>query len=460
MSPPTDAQNAGLGSDLWITGLAAQYPPYLIGPEKLEKLAARFHDVESPGLRKVLGINRKTGIETRSSVQTFDDGFCAQKLPPSITEIDNFFRKAAVDLTAQACEKALKEWGGSKDDITHTIGVTCTNQGNPGYDLLVNRQLSLRSDVDRMLLHGVGCAGGLAIMRAAAQIASGATARGEPARILCFACELCSSNVRSELEAAEKSNPADVCVAAALFSDGAAAFVLCNTLGLNEETQPLFQLTNWGSALIPNTIDEMGFYAVQSGFRTILTKHVTTHTAAAVKPMFSKLLPSYAKSNSKTLTTEDFDWALHPGGRAIIDGVQYMMDLTEHQLRASRDIYRTRGNSSSPTVLIVLDKLRTMGRGSDHVVATAFGPGLTIEMALLKRCRDGPNTQRHELEITALEAESEQAELEFERRDSGNEDEVEMRNVSVKRKADDIALAMDCETKRMKLGSALLTKVA
>lgn len=176
--------------------------------------------------------------------------------------------------------------------------------------------------------------------------------------------------------------------------------------------------------------------------------------------MFSKLLPSYAKSNNKTLSNEDFDWALHPGGRAILDGVQYTMGLTEHQLRASRDIYRTRGNSSSPTVLIVLDKLRTMGRGSDHVVATAFGPGLTIEMALLRRCRDGSNDEVHELGTKALESETEQAELDFERRDSGNEAEVEEKPASVKRKAKDIALAIDCEAKRMKVESPLLTKVA
>jgi type III polyketide synthase len=85
---------------------------------------------------------------------------------------------------------------------------------------------------------------------------------------------------------------------------------------------------------------------------------------------------------------DDFDWALHPGGEAVIDNVKDTMGLTEHQLRATREIYKTRGNSSSPTVLIVLDKLRSMGRGSDQVIATSFGPGLTIEMAMLRRCRE------------------------------------------------------------------------
>lgn len=112
-----------------------------------------------------------------------------------------------------------------------------------------------------MLLHGVGCAGGLAIMRAAAQIALGATARGRPARILAFACELCTPNVRCELAAAERSTGEDIGIAGALFSDGAAAFVLCNSIGLGEETQPLFQLLEWESATLPDTAEHMSFYA-------------------------------------------------------------------------------------------------------------------------------------------------------------------------------------------------------
>lgn len=104
--------------------------------------------------------------------------------------------------------------------------------------------------------------------------------------------------------------------------------------------------------------------------------------------MFNNMMPDYSSHFRNGLLSKiDFDWALHPGGEAIIEGVKKEMDLTEHQLRASLEIYRSRGNSSSPTVLIVLDKLRSMGEGSDHVVATSFGPGLVIEMVMLRRYR-------------------------------------------------------------------------
>lgn len=102
--------------------------------------------------------------------------------------------------------------------------------------------------------------------------------------------------------------------------------------------------------------------------------------------MFASLVCEYSAHFGDTLLgPQDFDWALHPGGEAIIDGVQHIMSLTNEQLEASREVYRTRGNSSSPTVLVVLDMLRTVRSGSRHVVATSFGPGLSIEMVMMRR---------------------------------------------------------------------------
>ncbi|WYZ43618.1 hypothetical protein EsH8_VII_000054 [Colletotrichum jinshuiense] len=382
---------------LWITGLGSQYPPYLLGPERLEEFAKRFYDIEKPGLKKLLQINKTSGIKTRASIGDYRSGFASRPEPPSISDLDRFYRQAGVDLAAQACRKAMKEWGGRPSDITHTVAVTCTNQGNPGYDLLLARRLGLPHTVDRMLLHGVGCAGGLAIMRAAAQIASGATSCGKPARVLCFACELCTSNVRHDLAEAEACvDPDEV---------SPAAFVLCNDDGLrlpppqgeadddrSDEAEPLFQLIEWGNATIPDTMQHMGFYPEATGFRTVLTRDVPSFTKMAIEPMFRDLLPRFRdKVGLKSLDVADFDWALHPGGEAIIHGAQETMDLTNEQLRATREIYRTRGNSSSPTVLAVMDQLRKMGRGKDYVVATSFGPGMTIEMSLFRCCRASDN---------------------------------------------------------------------
>ena len=126
----------------------------------------------------------------------------------------------------------------------------------------------------------------------------------------------------------------------------------------------------------------------RTGPRAVLDRAIPYYTSKAVARMFTKLVPEYsASAGAMPLQPADFDWALHPGGLAIIEGVRSSMCLPEEHLRATHEIYRTRGNSSSPTVLSVLDMLRSMGDGREHVVAASFGPGLSIEMAMLRRCR-------------------------------------------------------------------------
>ncbi|EFR02413.1 hypothetical protein MGYG_05409 [Nannizzia gypsea CBS 118893] len=391
MSASENSSNPPVPPGLFIVGLGSQYPPYLLDHEMLTRFAGRFYDTQRPGLHKLLQINTSTGIETRSSIRSYETGFACNSVPPSIADLDELFRQDGVDLAVQACTKVMKEAGILREQITDTVSVTCTNQGNPGYDLLVNERLGLPERTSRILLHGVGCAGGLSIMRVASQVACGATMRGKPACILAYACELCTPNVRHDLAEAEQCmDLSEVNVAGALFSDAAAAFILCNEAALKEiKASPIFELVEWDNALIPGTMQHLVCYTDPYGFRSTLAKDIPKYAKEAVGPMFRKLLPSYEGqvfSKDKHLDTDDFDWALHPGGKALIDGVQETMQLMDDQIRASREIYRTRGNSSSPTVLSVLDRLRTYEKRRDHVVAASFGPGLVIEMAMLKRC--------------------------------------------------------------------------
>lgn len=313
-------------------------------------------------------------------------------------------------MTVQACEKALAEARVQPSKITHTVGVTCSDTTNPGYDTFVAQRLKLNSNVEQTLLHGVGCAGGLAALRQAANLAVGASQRRRPAQILVFACELCSLFIHAEIFDAWKNGT--VRIPAALFSDGAAALVVCNGLGLTENNKPVFELLDWATQRLPGTscamdmtVNAHGMHSdptyLQSdasvfanplvGYLTTLTKEIPIHTIGAIPPMFNMLCDSFDASHKynapKEVRPAHCDWALHPGGAAILQGAQEALDLSADHLRASLDIYKSHGNSSSPTVLIVLDQLRRMGRGRDDVVATSFGPGLTIEMCMMRRCR-------------------------------------------------------------------------
>lgn len=122
-----------------------------------------------------------------------------------------------------------------------------------------------------------------------------------------------------------------------------------------------------------------------------MTHRVPKLTSTAVPTIFSDLtsrVPSVQAVLSNPTAT-DFDWAVHPGGAKVLVDVAKVMGLEEEHLRASWDVYRNHGNTSSATIFSVLHKLRSteMGEGRDFVIACAFGPGIAVETSVLKRCR-------------------------------------------------------------------------
>ncbi|KAL8936364.1 MAG: hypothetical protein Q9216_004970 [Gyalolechia sp. 2 TL-2023] len=372
--------------NLSLVGLGVEYPPFLVGPEALETLANRFYP-SSTALKKVLSINRFTGIDTRSAIGDVDHPLVNQPKAPSIKELNDLFLKEGVRLSVNACKKAIKEWGGSVDDITHVVSTTCTNSANPGFDHFVVKQLGIKRSVEKILLHGIGCSGGMAAMRAAAHLALGSTYRGRPARILVMACEISSVLVRSELDSINEEQKTRVGVC--LFSDCASAAVISNGVGEESGTGPVYELLGWKHQIIDDTEEDLGFDVDPLGWKVVLTQRVPTLASAAVSPCFQDLIQSVPElhKDSQLPIASDFDWALHPGGSLIITGVEQAMNLTPEHFRASYEIYMKYGNSSSATIISVLNKLRE-SEGKEHVVACAFGPGIALEMMILRRRKE------------------------------------------------------------------------
>jgi type III polyketide synthase len=115
--------------------------------------------------------------------------------------------------------------------------------------------------------------------------------------------------------------------------------------------------------------------------------------ASVVAPTFNDLIASLPNLPSPYKAPESFDWALHPGGATILTGVEKAMGITPEHMRASYDTYMKHGNSSSATIISVMDRLRQKdmdalapgGIVKDFIVACAFGPGIAIEMSMLRR---------------------------------------------------------------------------
>lgn len=276
------------------------------------------------------------------------------------------------------------------------VSTSCTDSANPGYDHFVCQGLGITHQVEKVLLHGIGCSGGLAALRTAANLALGHSYRGKPARILVIALEVSTTFVRSELDSIDKSEETRIGVC--LFSDCATAAVLSNDVSssaLSGSKPPLYDLLGWDHRIIPDTAHDLGFDVHRHGWKVILTPRVPRIAQDALKPTFTDLVSSLKLPAAwKDAKPEDFDWAMHPGGATILTGAEQSMGLKPEHMRASYDVYMNHGNSSSATIFSVLDRMRSKdmdactpnGRGPrELVVGCAFGPGVSVEMCMLKR---------------------------------------------------------------------------
>ncbi|KAH6842811.1 thiolase-like protein [Chaetomium sp. MPI-CAGE-AT-0009] len=395
------AQNEFGDLGLSVLGIGTQYPPHNLKPESLEILSKRFYP-ESPAMSKVLSINRYTGIDRRSSIGTPDHPLVNQPNPPTITELNEIFMKEGVPLAVNAARKALAEAHVEAAQITHMVSTTCTNSANPGYDHFVATELGVSPNTEKVLLHGVGCSGGLAAIRTAANLCLGHTMRRLPARILVVALEISTTLVRSELESIDATQQTRIGVA--LFSDCAGALLLSNDIPIPNTTNPpppaIYSLLGWQHHTVPATESDLGFDVDPLGWKVVLSPRVPQLTQSVLAPTFTSLLSSLPPLPSPYTAPADFDWAMHPGGATILSGAERALGLTPEHMRASYDTYMNHGNSSSATILSVLDRLRCKdmdalappprrggggGGPKEYVVGCAFGPGITVEMCMLKR---------------------------------------------------------------------------
>ncbi|KAF5557622.1 stilbene synthase 2 [Fusarium napiforme] len=384
MSAPSTFGELGLS----IIGISAEYPPYSLDYTCLNTLSDKFYP-DTPSMQKVLGINRYTGIDTRSSIGTPDHPAVNKKDAPSIAELHTLFLSDGVPLAIRAARNAIDEAKIDTRFITHIVATTCTDSANPGFDHFVAKGLGISHGVEKVLLHGVGCSGGLATLRTAANLALGHKARGLPARVLCVALEVSTTMVRSELDSINELQQTRI--GACLFSDCGSAAVLSN--GIGEPSEPVYDLLGWDHRTIPDTEDDLGFDVDPVGWKVVLTPRVPKLTAASIGPAFNDLKASLPQLPPDYQKAADFDWAMHPGGATILSGAERAMDITPEHQRASYDTYINHGNSSSATIFSVMDRLRSRDmdamapdrRVRDYVVGCAFGPGITVEMCMLKR---------------------------------------------------------------------------
>jgi len=334
--------------------------------------------------RIIRALYRHSGIERRHSVVTdFNseghDGFFATgpdgaRLGPGTAARNDLFARESRRLSVSLARKVLDgSRGAGPAEVTHVVTVSCTGFYNPGPDYYIVRDLGLPLSTQRYHLGFMGCYAAFPALRMAAQFCEA----NPEAVVLVMCLELCSLHL--QLKAEE-----DYLLANSLFADGAAAAVV--SAREPAPGQSAYRIGDFHSALVTGGEQDMAWRIGDHGFDIALSSYVPKIIGANIRAFIE---PSLAQSG---LATGDVGtWAVHPGGKAIIDQVQASLGLTPDQVGTSRGVLRDYGNMSSATILFVLREIlrRPPAGTGDTVCAMAFGPGLTVEMALLEAVRAG-----------------------------------------------------------------------
>ena len=279
-------------------------------------------------------------------------GFYGGRMPPTSERMTTYAREAPV-LALRAIEDLGRRT--SLEGITHLVVASCTGFVAPGIDQIIARRLGLDGGVERTLVGFMGCYAAVAALRVAHHIA-----RSDPdSRVLVVTVELCSLHMQD--------NPEITSLLAQLqFADGAAAAMISSRAeGLAIDRFFAATLPD-SDGLIQWTIGDQGFVMHLSGEVPGRIQH-----ALETPDLRRAILGNRAAGDMPS-------WAVHAGGRSILDAVEHGLGLGPTALSASRETLRRFGNMSSSTLMFVLADMMA-GPATVDGIAVAFGPGLAAE---------------------------------------------------------------------------------
>lgn len=345
--------------------------------------------------RLIQGIYDHSGIDTRYSVlpdfgpgahpRLFREDADGRIIEPTTAERNRYYRECAGKMVVEAGRRALENAEGFEaNDITHVITVSCTGFYNPGPDLDVIKGLGLPESTERYNIGFMGCYAAFPALRMADQFC-----KANPTAVVLVVCiELCSLHLQFREEA-------DSLLANSLFADGAAAAIV--SAREPAASRPTLAIESFTSALAPEGASEMAWEVGDRGFDIRLSSYVPKIIAGNIGGIVTNVLRQGSRNMADIGT-----WAVHPGGRSILDHIEKELGLKSEQIEDSRATLREYGNMSSVTILFVLHRIlnREGLDEPDPVCAMAFGPGLTIETALLEY---QPASQQHHAEAAHVE---------------------------------------------------------
>jgi predicted naringenin-chalcone synthase len=344
----------------WLNRIGTAVPPHDIHAEFVDFARTALPDEHTVALfDRMVAL---ADIEHRFSF--FEPG---PKPRDRFLDLEHFYRRGDFPTTgdrmarfeSEALALALRAIDGldiadERARITHLIVASCTGFTAPGLDFHIMQAAGLPPSVERTVVGFMGCFAAVNALKLARHIV-----RSEPhAKVLVVNLELSCLHLQEQW-VIEKM------LSFLLFGDG------CGACLVSAEPAGL-ALDRFSAAVIPRTADLITWHIRDQGFDMHLSGQVPGRIRRWLKEHGATLLGNRAVDDIGM-------WAVHAGGRSILDAVQHGLALAPDALRFSRDVLRDFGNMSSATLVFVLDRILRAPDHSGEGIAMAFGPGLTVE---------------------------------------------------------------------------------
>jgi len=362
-----------------IISIGTAVPNHQIAQQQVVEFMAKAHGFNGKGSTRLKALYRATAIESRYTVisdyaKSNSEGYefygandLLEPLP-STKQRGELYRKEALSLSIRSANSAFEFSNLKPKQITHLITISCTGMYAPGLDIDLVKSLGLKGSVQRTCINFMGCYAAFIGLKNADAIV-----KSDPAaKVLIVATELCTIHF-------QKDSNEDNLIANSIFGDGSAAVLISgnpNDSKLDVQLAP----KAFHNMLYPEGETEMAWNIGDFGYEMKLSSYVPDLIEKGIADLVEEL-----KSKVDVEHTEHF--AIHPGGKRILEVIEKELKIDKSQDWAGRAVLKEYGNMSSPTVLFAMRKLLdslTSANKQEHVLSLAFGPGLTVESLMLE----------------------------------------------------------------------------
>lgn len=358
--------------------IATANPPYKVSQETAAVELKKRMSTRPAVSRLIDAAAYHSGIDTRYFVVPDGDPESEDKfyysngdyIKPGTSARMNEYEKWSTLLTAEAVGKILNDNEINSSFINRLITISCTGFFAPGLDRFLIEKFDLPSSIKRTNIGFMGCAASVIGFNSVLESAAASSGDGHT---LMVSVELCSLHLQTE-------PTRDNILANMIFADGCAAALFSNS-PIPEEAAGRLSLVSTDSALFKNSEKFMGWKIGDFGFEMMLSSELPKIILNEAVPRLKEIL-----RNRGIKREEIKHWALHPGGKAILNSLREGLFLNDDDMMPSETVLRNFGNMSSSSILFVLKEIINSGKikKDELCCAVAFGPGLTMEVAILK----------------------------------------------------------------------------